>query len=184
MTSLRFDIKKTTEAASVLIELEGGEISYMKLLKLLYLADRKAYEEWERPITYDHYVSMDNGQVLNTTYRLVMRELDFENTYWSEYISEPTDYDIQFEGKPPEINKLSPAEINLLNRIYDKFGKFDQWELADITHALPEYEDPEGSSIPTDLETLLDALDYEKEDIGRIKDELKEEEKIKRVFSV
>ena len=32
-------------------------MSYMKLIKLLYLADREALARWGRPITTDQYVS-------------------------------------------------------------------------------------------------------------------------------
>ncbi|MGH7718763.1 MAG: hypothetical protein ACREON_07970 [Gemmatimonadaceae bacterium] len=48
---LRYREDKTTQAAARLIEREGGEINVMKLVKLLYLAERRALLEWGRPIT-------------------------------------------------------------------------------------------------------------------------------------
>ena len=46
-------------------------MSYMKLIKLLYLADREALLRWGRPITFDAYVSMDRGPVLSSVLDLI-----------------------------------------------------------------------------------------------------------------
>jgi hypothetical protein len=60
---MRFDAEKVTEAAAFLLQLRGGRMHYIKLLKLLYIADRQAFSEWGIPISNDNYVSMDNGRV-------------------------------------------------------------------------------------------------------------------------
>ncbi len=62
---LRFNERKATQAAAHLLKLRGGEMSFMKLINLLYLADRSALLQWVRPITTDSYVSMDRGPVLS-----------------------------------------------------------------------------------------------------------------------
>jgi uncharacterized phage-associated protein len=62
---LRFNEAKATQAAARLLRNRGGTMSYMKLIKLLYLADREALASWGRPITTGNYVSMDKGPVLS-----------------------------------------------------------------------------------------------------------------------
>lgn len=62
---LRFNDRKATQAAALLLQLRGGKMSYMKLIKLLYLADREALLQWGRPITTDRYVSMNRDPVLS-----------------------------------------------------------------------------------------------------------------------
>ena len=52
---------KATQAAARLLRLAGGKLNHMKLMKLLYLADRRALIQWGRPITFDWYVSMPHG---------------------------------------------------------------------------------------------------------------------------
>jgi len=47
---LRFQHERATQAAARLLQRRGGRMSYMKLLKLLYLADRKALLSVGRPI--------------------------------------------------------------------------------------------------------------------------------------
>src|SRR4051812_18447984 len=85
-----YDEAKTTQAALYLLKKRGGTMSYMKLIKLLYLADREALLRWARPITFDRYVSMDNGPVVSQTYRLIAEDLPpGETSYWQDHI-EPT----------------------------------------------------------------------------------------------
>jgi hypothetical protein len=50
---LKFDERKATEATALLLSLRGGQMHYMKLIKLLYLADRRALLRWGIPITTD-----------------------------------------------------------------------------------------------------------------------------------
>jgi len=179
-----FDERKATEAAAVLIDLNGGEMNYMKLIKLIYLADRQALSDWERPITYDSYVSMHMGQVLSNTYDLAKQETEIGNSLWAEYISAPENYTVRFNRERIKIKKLSDAEINLLREIYNRFKNFDRFELGELTHNLPEYKDPGNSSTPTPLEELLAAIEYSEEEIERIKSELDEEAHIDALFGV
>lgn len=48
---LRFNEAKATQAASRLLRLRGGRMSYLKLIKLLYIVDREAILRWGRPVT-------------------------------------------------------------------------------------------------------------------------------------
>src|SRR5437879_5045314 len=84
---LRFDEVKATEATALFLALRGGQMHYMKLIKLLYMADRIALQRWGIPITTDSYVSMDHGPVVSNIYDLIRRRA--EAASWSQYISEP-----------------------------------------------------------------------------------------------
>ncbi len=70
---LRFDEEKATEAAALILSLRGGQMHYMKLIKLLYLLDREALSRWGIPVTTDTYVSMDHGPVVSAIYNLIRR---------------------------------------------------------------------------------------------------------------
>jgi len=47
----RFNEQKATELAAYFLKSGGGSMPYLKLMKLLYLADRKAIELDGSPIT-------------------------------------------------------------------------------------------------------------------------------------
>ena len=172
---MRFDEQKVTEAASLLLSLRGGRMHFIKLLKLLYIADREAFGSWGIPVSNDNYVSMDQGPVLSQTYNLVKEG----GRFWSEYISAPFgDYEIQLTGGPPPSKKLSRAEENMLRSIFKQYGYMNRWDLVDLVHKFPEWRDPHGSSIPIRIEEILQALAESPENIKAIVAELENERKV------
>jgi len=177
-----FDEQKITEAASILLQMNGGRMPYLRLLKLLYLADREALEKWERPITTDHHVSMKYGPTPSNTYDIIMQRLVGKGDYWHSYITRPKNYSIQLKGDPPKMAKLSRAEIDLLKEVYEKHREKDRWALSRLTHRLPEFHDPGDSSIPIPLEEILEALQFTKEDIKRIRAEIQLEANIEAIL--
>ncbi len=173
---MRFDAEKVTEAAALLLILRGGRMHYIKLLKLLYIADRQALCEWGIPVSHDNYVSMDNGPVLSQTYNLVKEG----GRVWSEYISAPFgDYEIELTGEqPPKSKKLSRAEEKMLRSVFEQFGHKNRWDLVDYVHTFPEWRDPHGSCIPIQVEEILQAMNESPEAVKAIVAELENERKV------
>ena len=66
-----FSERKVTEAAGYLLRLAGGQEFHMKLLKLLYIADRTALARWGFFLSEDSHVSMEYGPVLSNTFNLI-----------------------------------------------------------------------------------------------------------------
>lgn len=133
-------------------------MSYMKLIKLLYLADREALLRLGHPITYDAYVSMDHGPVLSRTLNLITEEAppDTESV-WRECISAPENYTVS-QLTDCGTAALSEAEIEVLDDIFKQYGLMNRWELVDHVHRLPEWVDPHGSAVPISyLDILLGA---------------------------
>jgi uncharacterized phage-associated protein len=172
--------QRVTEAASILLRESGGKMSYMKLVKLLYFADRKALEVYEHPITYDAYASLPWGPVLSSTMNLA-KGLYPNGDYWDEYI-ELVGKAVKIRGAYPKLKKLSPADVKLLKEIYAELGKYNQFQLAKISESLPEWKDPKGSSNPIELDELLKKLDYTNEDIERIVSEIQDKYIIDSAF--
>ena len=170
-----FRVDKTTQAASLFLKLRTEKMSYMKLIKLLYLADREALIRWGRPISYDLYVSMDHGPVLSKTLNLI-NESDVSDAqkYWSTYITAPLgDHEVNIIGDPGTDN-LSEAEEELLNEIFSKYGKMSRWEIRDYVHTLPEWIDPKGSAIPIEYEDILLREGKTEAETTSIKNEIEE----------
>ena len=173
---LKYREDKATQAAAKLLLLEGGEMNYMKLLKLLYLADRRALVQWGRPITFDSYFSLDHGPVLSFTYNNISAEPGpGRDSYWHRHIGAPHDYKVALASEAPS-DELSAAELEVLELTYRKFGHMDQWELRDYTHQhLPEWTDPDGSSHPIDLSDILLAEGWSDDEIREIEESLQAE---------
>src|SRR5258705_6624824 len=92
---MRFNEQKTTEAAAHLIKRRGqGYMSYMKLIKLLYFADREALLRWGSPITADTFYSMDRGPVLSRVHDLVTEGASpDESHYWEQHLQPCGDHE-------------------------------------------------------------------------------------------
>jgi len=128
-------------------------MNYMKLLKLLYLTERKSLIEATKSISGDRLIAMKNGPLLSETYDLIKDSAAGRaDGYWCERIS-TNGYDVKIkEGVIIDDEDLSEADELRLNQIYDQFGAMDEFELVDWTHKnLPEWSDPKGTSraIPT-----------------------------------
>jgi uncharacterized phage-associated protein len=177
---MAFDEKKATEAAAFLLKMHGRRMSYLKLIKLLYLADREALGRWGFSVTNDRHVSMPHGPVVSNTYNLMID--DAEKPFWSSYISAPLgDYELELIKECP-MDKLSRAEERLLIEVYERYGHMTRWQLRDFTHTLPEWQDPEGSSLPISVSAILEAQGIPAEDIEVIIYDLNQAEKAERVL--
>jgi len=151
-------------------------MSYMVLIKLLYLADRRTLIETGAPLTGDRMVAMPHGPVLSQTYDFINmgQPVDPDKPIaWYEYITEPHNYSISAKKKP-ETDELSQYELEVLADTFAKFGKMSKWALRDYTHTLPEWSDPQGSSRPIEPETILRASGKSDMEIEELVEEAEE----------
>jgi len=171
---LCFNERKATQAAAHLLRLRGGRMSYMKLVKLLYLADREALLSWGRPISTDRYVSLDRGPVLS---RVLDLATDGEDpgtpSIWAASITEPSNYEVELKAEAGD-DELSEAEIQLLDKVFAEHGRKSRWELVKLTHTLPEWIDPHGSAIAISYRDILKAGGKSDLEIAAVEDELDE----------
>ncbi len=156
-----FDIEKTIQAAAYLIKCSGGRMNYMRLLKLIYLVDRRSVKRRKMPICGDTPVAMQRGPVPSITLDLIKGE-DPQSIRWDQFIRRDN-YDVVLENDPGNL-ALSRAELRILEEILEQFSNFDEWALVEWCHEnLPEYEknwnargDKGVKRIP--LDDILDAI--------------------------
>lgn len=156
MIEFSFHIRKTLAAVGYVCSLNEGKADILNLIKTLYLADRTALLSWKRTITGDMMGSMDNGPVLSITYDLVNRRAQEDRqTIWNEYISERDGNEIRLI-RMPDTKYLSPRERELLENVFAKIKDVAPGDLINWLHrAVPEWEDPKGSSQPIDPKDIL-----------------------------
>jgi len=170
--ALKFDETKATQAAAFLLRMRGGRMHYLKLIKLLYLADRAALLRWGIPISTDHYVSMDHGPVLSNIFNLITD--DKRKPVWAKFISAPLgDYEIELLEDAPT-DRLSRAEEKLLGEIYAEYGYRNRWDLVNnVMHKLPEWHDPQGTWARIQIREILEAQGEDEEEIRAVVKELR-----------
>jgi uncharacterized phage-associated protein len=154
-----FNIKKTLQAISAFLHFHGTkDMSYLRLLKLLYIADRESIKETGQPITGDHVVAMKHGPVLSCVYELIKTGDAVEWPIWSEYFR-TVGYRIELI-KDPGNGKLSKYEIGKLRELTKRYEDQNEWDLVEITHEFEEWKrnNPGTFPKPIPLAHILAAL--------------------------
>jgi uncharacterized phage-associated protein len=140
------------------LERAGGELEYLKLLKLMYLAERESLFSLSNSITGDIFVSMKHGPVMSTTYDLIKQNWDdLDHETWEASFAKQG-YRLRLWKKPPIEEILSPFEIELANQVWLQFGTANQWELVEWIHGtFPEWQ-AMTSAIPIERESIYRAM--------------------------
>lgn len=155
------DAEKAIQAVGVLLRREGKRAGRLRLLKLLYIADRLSLKETGCQILLgSRIVAMKHGP-------LHSRVLDLLNgdhpaaPIWSKYFRTAGRW-VVLAHEPP-VGKLSRYEVELLNRVVDERQHLGDWDVADETHGFAEwrtiYPDPnENTSRPIPIDLLIDSV--------------------------
>jgi uncharacterized phage-associated protein len=168
---LNFNIKKAKAAAAYLIEREGGSQEMFFLIKMLYYADRLALIEWGNSITGDSFASLKKGPIVSEIYNFMKDSAARPNQSlneieWRESFGR-TGNSISLL-KDVDIDVLSEREIYVLEKARQTIRKI-RGSVADWLHQnCPEWEDPQGSSIPIDPATILRIAGRSDEEINEI----------------
>jgi uncharacterized phage-associated protein len=154
----QFGTRKIVEAAATLLRSEAcRRMSYLRLLKLLYIADRESLRETGRPIIGTRPVAMGYGPVHSEVLDLV-RGAHWDEPTWAEFIRKDG-YGVELQ-KDPGVLSLSRYEIAMLTRMAEQHRDTDDWQLVEKTHGFDEWKRnyQEGTSAPIPLEHIIEAV--------------------------
>lgn len=132
-----FDEKKAAHSMGYLCSLSrDNTISSLKLLKLIYLSDRESIRENGYPIQIDEYRSLKNGPVNYRLHKYISKFDYAEIKEFHKILEKKKDNTFSLkEGiKKDDLLSLSEGDINIFDKIYDKFGSFSTKEIIDWTH--------------------------------------------------
>ena len=151
----KFDISKALAATGYLLALIGGKCNLIKLVKMLYYADRTALKTWHRSITGDRLCSMDNGLVVSTIYDLIKGAGSGKlQATWGRYIGPRHDNTVPLI-RMPDTECLTESERQTLDAAYQKIAPMRTGSLIEWCHTFPEWRDPQGSSTRIDPKSIL-----------------------------
>lgn len=126
------------QAAAVLLGLDGDRMESIRLLKLIYIADREMLAEAGAPITGDRAVALKHGPAPSQVHRLIKGQAARAGE-WADVIR-TVNHNVEFR-KPVGRGKLSRAEVEKLHDVTDRHRNNTAWELCDLTHNFPEWRD-------------------------------------------
>jgi uncharacterized phage-associated protein len=163
--SFTYDADRARNAVLWLLK-RHGRIDRLKLIKLVFLADRMHLKKYGRPIVGGRYCAMKHGPVSSELLAAVQQgALEGARTV----------DDVRVEGSAdPDEDYLAQSDLEVLQQIDDDFGKLDTWLLRDHTHLFELWKNnfPGGNSsstIPYE-DFFLDADEGEKALLELIRD--------------
>jgi uncharacterized phage-associated protein len=159
-----YDEKKATQVAAYFLTKFNNRISKLKLMKLMYIADRESFRICGEPITYDDYCSMPHGPVLSKTYDIMKG--DSNQTYWDDFIHQKNEKEIVLQ-KNPGIGKLNLEETDILESVYLQYGNYSASELRNLTHNFPEYVETKSSK-PIQYQQIMQGIGIPEKEIAQL----------------
>lgn len=132
-------------------------MSYMRLLKVLYIAERELLRDYEVPLTGSRVIAMKHGPVLEDVFSLI-RHQHMGTARWAE-VFEQQGFDLVLISDP-DVGRLSPFITRKLDDVATRHAQDDQWQLVEATHEFSEWQknNPGTSSKPIPLEDILAAV--------------------------
>lgn len=180
-----FRVETAGQMAAWFLHRQGGRMPHLKLMKLLYMAERTSIQKNGYPILGDKLVSMDHGPVLSVTLNY-MQGGERPGNGWDKWVSPKENHEVSLTRRynAEDLDLLSEAVLKILEEVWRKFGHMGQWEIRDYTHEhCPEWKDPHGSSNPITYETLLAALGYGEKEAAETALEFRAQREIAKALS-
>lgn len=182
--AFRLDKQRATEAAGVLLRCAPNQqMTRLRLLKLMYIADRESLKEKGRPITGDRICAMDHGPVLSGVYDMI-KDSHADPHPWPEFIrSEHNDVILI---KNPGVGNLSRWEVQKLHDVWTRFEDKSEWYIVhEVVHKFQEYANNKpcpGSSRPIPYRDVIIASGVGDADASRILQEAADEAALDRFW--
>jgi uncharacterized phage-associated protein len=180
--AFQFYPERAVEAAAFLLRRERGHrMNYMRLLKILYIAEREILEETGMPLTGSRVVAMQRGPVLEDVLHLI-RGQHSATDKWAEFLQIDR-YNVELI-RDPGVNLLSRYVSRKLEEIAVRYQEFDEWQLVEETHKFPEWKknDPGQSSQEIPLIDILEAIGRA-DDLPQIVSDAREQAAARSFFS-
>ena len=146
-----FLYRKATQSLNYFAIKEGGTINRMKAIKLVWLSERFQLRKFGRLIFNDTYYALKNGSVASNTKNIAYLNEQFleedELSYGREFLSHADVHDYS-STRNADLKVFCTSELDAFELIYSEFGKFNQFELSELSHDYPEWKKFESNFTP------------------------------------
>jgi uncharacterized phage-associated protein len=158
-----FEERKAAQIAAYFTAKSGGEIEKLKLIKLIYLAEREFVSRHGHPMLFDELYSLPEGPICSSCLDGINADLNKE--IWGIYLSKKNGKLVQATAHVDRqsLDYISDAEYDTLSTVWESFGFMTASQLRNYSHKnCPEYVEVEkGQRMPILYRTLFDALGFD-----------------------
>lgn len=151
---------------------DGGMIDKLKLIKLIYLTERKCLADWHRPMLLDELFSLPHGPICSST----LNGIDgaYNKALWDTFISRHGNKVVSAKKlSRDDLDEVSDAELDIVEDIWKLFGGYTASRLRNYTRDnCSEYTDVTSGCIPISYKQLLEAIGASSDDADAIEREI------------
>lgn len=177
-----FNDEKAAQIAAYFLSKSGGKMPHLKLMKLMYLADRESLGRHGHPISFDRLIAMGKGPALSQTLDLIHDEIESFN--WSNWIGDCENHTVALVKScddREDFDELSNADLRVIDDVWIDFGHLTKWEIVDYTHEhCAEWKDPGNSSHTIEASEVFEALGSSPKVASRMHEVLKQQVHLNR----
>lgn len=140
---MKDNYKKITQMIDFLVKKQGVDVAVpeLKLIKLIWAADRYHLRKYARTVSGDIYFAMKNGPVAS-----VAKDIAENSDYLSDDISNYVQaYIKNYNGLISSLGKeeedqFSETDVEALEFAWSKFGNMETDAIISFTHKYPEWK--------------------------------------------
>lgn len=163
--ALGFDHIKSVQMIAYFVRKAGGSAEKLKIIKLVYLAERLSFQRRGKPMNFDSYFSLPHGPVASSA--LNGMDHGLIDPVWDALDQAENKRDITIVGDISD-DRLSRSDRSILDNIWDEFGKKTASQLRNWTHkhCLEYVEVGPSASLPIDISEILVQVGHPDPDNG------------------
>lgn len=169
-----FNEQKAAQVAAWFIGQEGGAMPHLKLMKLMYLAERESMKRSGYPMMGDRLVALKYGPVLSQTLNHINDQApSTPGNGWDSWISDRADNKVALVNpvSPEDLDELSRADLAVLADVWRDCGHMTKFAICDYTHrpdVCPEWRNPGDSMFIIAYADVFAALGYPPEQAAQM----------------
>lgn len=150
--------EKAAQMAAYFAARSGRTIDKLKLIKLLYLAEREYVSRYQMGMLFDEYYSLPHGPICSSTLNGINGKGDVKT--WDKYIKRQDRSVSSVENfNRDDLDRVSDAEMAVLDAVWEQFGWMSTSAIRKYTHLnCPEYTEIDAGRVPISYQEMLDAL--------------------------
>lgn len=159
----------------------GRNVTKLRLVKWLYLAERASYQEFGEPMLGDRLAAMKHGPAPSEVVSILENKSRFfPESPFNDIIATERQRHHQYVFLVPhcrytstdDLDRFSDAEIDLLDSIWKEYGNWSAGKLEDFLHdtrEFPEWDWQEGDGTNwIELENLLHIVGFPGDEIDML----------------
>jgi uncharacterized phage-associated protein len=158
--TFRFSLDKFTNALAYFAWKGVKDLTKLKAVKLLYLADRYHLLRYGRPVVGDRYIAMDLGPVPEDAFQLISRLIepaevdDPERAQALERLEvyrgfmRRYSYPVLRARSAPDLSVFSESDLEALDATLKEYGSKPARSLVDLTHEHRAYKRANAGRVP------------------------------------